>query len=124
MEEKSLNIKIGRDSHGNIIVGDVHGAVENVQDSYNTYNSHERRSLAEAAIEIQQLLDQLARTYPVETEDDKIIAVKDIQQKPQLQGKIINALEKGGKKAMEKLVDHPAAAIAIAVYEGFRESKK
>lgn len=82
------------------------------------------QNLAEAAAEIQKLLDQLAKTYPVETEVDKINAVKDIQQKPELQGRIVNALEKGGKKAIEKLVDHPAAAIAIAVYEGFRDSKR
>ncbi len=82
------------------------------------------QNLPEAAAEIQQLLDQLATTYAVATEADKTKAVQDIQQKPELYGKIINALEKGGKKAVEKLVDHPAAAIALAGYEGFRESKK
>ena len=82
------------------------------------------QNLTEAAAEIQQLLDQLATTYPIATEADKANAVQDIQQKPALKGKIVNALEKGGKKAFEKLVDHPAAAIAPAVYEGFRESKK
>ncbi|MGF1566712.1 MAG: hypothetical protein ACFCVD_01320 [Nodosilinea sp.] len=82
-----------------------------------------RQDLAQTAAEIKQLLDQLAIDYPVATEAERTSAVQAIQQKPELQGKIVHALEKGGKKALEKLVDHPAAAIAIAVYEGFRETK-
>jgi hypothetical protein len=81
-------------------------------------------TLTEAVAEIQQLFDQLASSYPTTTEAEKATAVKAIQQQPELRGKIVKALEKGGKKAIEKLVDHPAAAIAIAIYEGFRDVKK
>lgn len=106
-------------------VGQVSMAeTQNIDNPIVNQHINEGQNLPEAAAEIQQLLDQLEKTYPIATEADKATAVKDIQQKPQLQGRIVNALERGGKKAIEKLVDHPAAAIAIAVYEGFRESKK
>lgn len=82
------------------------------------------QNLVEAAVEIQQLLDRLIAIYSVETEAERVNAIKDIQQKPELQGRIVKALEKGGKKAIEKLVDHPAASIAIAVYEGFKGYKE
>ena len=46
------------------------------------------------------------------------------QQQPEVRARVVGALEKGGKKALEKLVDHPAAAIAIAIYEGWKDVKK
>jgi hypothetical protein len=36
----------------------------------------------------------------------------------------VGALEKGGKKALEKLVDYTVAAIAIAVHKGWRKAQK
>lgn len=120
-EEHKSSFSVG--FHGS--VGQVFmGETQNIDNPTVNQHINEGQNLPEAAAEIQQLLDQLAKTYPLETEADKTTAMKDIQQKPQLQGRIVNALEGGGKKAIEKLVDHPAAAIAIAVYEGFRESKK
>lgn len=88
------------------------------------HNYASEQNLAEAAKEIQQLLDQLAETYPITTETEKSIAIKQIEQQPEMKGRVVSALEKGSKKALEKLVDHPAMAIAIAVYEGWKEGKK
>ncbi|UBF26671.1 hypothetical protein K9N68_01275 [Kovacikia minuta CCNUW1] len=88
------------------------------------HNYAATQNLAEAAKEIQALLDQLAQTYPTATETETAEAVKQIEQKPELKARIVGALEKGGKKALEKLVDHPAAAIAIAVYDGWKEAQK
>jgi phage/plasmid primase-like uncharacterized protein len=82
------------------------------------------QGLSEAAKEIQQLLDYLAQTYPASTESEKTAAVKEIEQNPELKERIINALEEGGKTALKKLVNHPAASIAIAIYDGWKAPKK
>ncbi|NJR76432.1 MAG: hypothetical protein HC773_28470 [Scytonema sp. CRU_2_7] len=82
------------------------------------------QNLSEAAKEIQQLLDYLAQTYPTSTESEIQVAISKIEQKPELRERIINAFEKGGKTALEKLVDHPAAAIAIAIYDGWKNPEK
>jgi hypothetical protein len=80
--------------------------------------------LSEAVKEIQQLLDYLAQTYPASTESEKTAVVKEIEQNPKIKERIISALGQGGKTALETLVNHPAASIAIAVYDGWKAPKK
>lgn len=90
------------------------------------HNYAPEQDLAEAASKIRELLQQVYPDYATATDSQKsaVVAQKVDQQKPEVRAKIVGALEKGGKKALEKLVDHPAAAIAIAAYEGWKESKK
>lgn len=127
MEEKSPNIQIGRDLQGNITVGNVYGAVENVQGSFNSY-SQERNSLVEAAAEIQQLLDQLSKTYPTTTVAEKAsVAVKamaEIEKKPDTKDKIIKALKAGGTAALIELTNNPVVKILTPMLESLLDEGK
>lgn len=108
---------------GNINTGDVtiHGDQVGIQHNYAP-----QQDLAQAAKDIQDLLQQLDLDYATtnQTEQATALTQKVKQQKPEVRARVVGALEKGGKKALEKLVDHPAAAIAIAVYEGWKDAKK
>ena len=76
----------------------------------------QRQNLADAAKEIQALLNQLSETYgPLEIAPK---AVEEIKAKPQLKSRVMGALKGGGKAALEELIDHPAVAIVLAAIEG------
>ena len=108
---------------GNLNTGDVtiHGDQVGIQHNYAP-----QQDLAQAAKDIRDLLQQLNLDYATSSETEQVTALtrKVEQQTPAVRARIVGALEKGGKKALEKLVDHPAAAIAIAVYEGWKDTKK
>ncbi|MUG96970.1 hypothetical protein F7734_33385 [Scytonema sp. UIC 10036] len=90
----------------------------------NQYNYSQKQNLIEAASEIQKLLDNLSQKYPVTTDAQKqVIAAefkKEVDQKPELRARIIAALQSGGAETLKQLCNHPAAEIAIAAYEGWR----
>lgn len=110
-------------SVGNINTGDatLYGDQIGTQHNYAS-----QQDLAQAAKDIRDLLQQLDLDYGTANQAEQTTALtqKVTQQKSEVRARIVGALEKGGKKALEKLVDHPAAAIAIAVYEGWKETKK
>ncbi len=118
MEGKSPNIHIGRDNPGNIVVGPVNGSVENVQGSIHTYNSQERKNLAEAADEIQQLLKQLEQSNPTATDAEKISYVND-ETTPKFKRRAVSALQAGGEAAIEELLDNPYVNIGKAIIKGW-----
>lgn len=87
---------------------------------YNTTSyAYERQNLAEAAAEIQQLLDQLAITHPMETKKDEIeIAVEvadKVEQNPTLKTRVIEAVKAGGKKALIDSIRSPMSDVVLSV---------
>ncbi|MEM9808081.1 MAG: pentapeptide repeat-containing protein [Cyanobacteria bacterium P01_D01_bin.56] len=77
--------------------------------------------MTETAREVKCLLDQLSKDYSSHLQ----IAAQaelEIHKQPALRKKIISALKAGGKTAIEKLIQHPAAAILLATAEGWNES--
>ncbi|OLT58944.1 hypothetical protein [Moorena bouillonii] len=80
---------------------------------------------AEAAAEIQQLLNQLSQTNSTTTMKDKMIVVgkvvDQIEINPTLKAKVINALKAGGIEAFKEAIDHPLVNILMAVIEGWHE---
>ncbi|MEO0536100.1 MAG: pentapeptide repeat-containing protein, partial [Cyanobacteria bacterium P01_A01_bin.123] len=110
------------DSQVKMEIGTVHGGVAgNVEGDMNIYTPEQQKSLAEAAQEIQQLLDQLSETYSLAEVPAQ--AEAEIKGNPQLKGKVVSALKGGGKKALQELVKHPAIAILIAAIEGWEKGK-
>lgn len=81
------------------------------------------QNLAEAAQEIQQLLDQLSQNYPDPTPAQKIQiaaqAVEEIEKNPTLKARVTNALKEAGTTALEEAVDHPAIKIVVAGVKGY-----
>lgn len=81
------------------------------------------QNLAEAAQEIQQLLDRFSQDYPDPTPAQKIqIAaqtVEEIERNPTLKARVTNALKEAGTTALEEAVEHPAIKIVVAGVKGY-----
>ena len=106
------------------IVGAVNsgpGKIENV--TLNNLTEEQKKSIVEAAKEIQDLLDQLARTYPTTTQTEKEIfatkAVEKIEQNQNLKFKlrVVAALKASGMTALEEAVDNPLFNVVSAFLE-------
>jgi uncharacterized protein YjbI with pentapeptide repeats len=89
------------------------------------YTAEQKQTLAEAAADIQQLLEQLSQTYPTTTQAEKIAvaakAAEEIEQNPALRSRVIGALKAGGVEALKELVDHPLVTILLAALEGWQK---
>jgi hypothetical protein len=91
----------------------------------NTFiNSGQKQDLAEAAVEIQKLLDQLAETYPNITETTLAQAIQvEIQHNPTLKVRLINALKSGGVEALKAIFNHPFVSVPVETIKGFLEAE-
>ncbi|WP_225895523.1 formylglycine-generating enzyme family protein [Dendronalium phyllosphericum] len=91
------------------------------------YNTEERQNLAQAAAEIQQLLNQLSHSYPTATTSEKMSvvarAVDEIESNPTLKARVIGALKAGGTEAFKDLIDHPLVNILLASIDEWQEAE-
>ena len=97
----------------------------NVEGDY--YNNPEtKQNLAEAAAEIQELLEKLSETYPSNSQKEKMViageAIEQIENNPQLTQKLLSAVKAGSLAALESMLNHPAASFVIAAIEDLKES--
>ncbi|NEP54849.1 MAG: hypothetical protein F6K65_41125 [Moorea sp. SIO3C2] len=95
----------------------------------NYYNNPEQKqNLAEAAAEIQQLLETLDKTYPTDTTTGKMevatAAVEQIETNPGLSNRVVSALKAGGVSAVEQLLNHPAASFFIGALQDWQETQQ
>lgn len=83
-----------------------------------------QEDLAEAAQQIQKLLDQLSKAHSATTPVEKTViatkAVEEIEKNPILKQRITGALQAGGTEALKELVDHPAISILLAALDGWQ----
>ena len=95
-------------------------------DIYN-YAPEQRQNLADAAAEIQELLQQLEQSYPTSTPLEKQVvvteALKRIESNPSLKKRVMGALKVGGIEAIKELVDHPLINIFLAAVDGWQEAE-
>lgn len=122
-------------SKGNIKIqtGDYRETTINDQGSYaevkgNYYNnSAEKQNLAEAANEIQQLLEQLSQNNSTNTITGKMkIAgevIEQIETNPALMNRVFASLKAGGVSAFEQALNHPAASFVIGALEEWQNTK-
>ncbi|MEM7726826.1 MAG: hypothetical protein AAF208_10700 [Cyanobacteria bacterium P01_A01_bin.45] len=92
-----------------------------------TINEAQQKNLAEAAAEIQELLEQLSKTYDTDTYSGKgQIAdeiIKNIENNPGLKARLLSALKTGSVKAFEQFLNHPAASFVIGALEDWEKTK-
>ena len=123
-EENNPNIKIDRIDHSNL--GSVTGKGKATQNQYN-YSPDQKQNLAEAAKEIQQLLQQLSKPDYSATPTENAIVVgelmQEIEKNSSLKSRIIDALKQGGKEAFKELIDYPAVNILMASIDGFNNAE-
>jgi hypothetical protein len=93
-------------------------------DKITHYNSP---NLAQAAKEIQDLLEQLDLDYDRTTPTSQAMmsakAIEKIDQNPTLKARVVNALKEGGTTALESAIDHPAVKPVVALLKGFMDAK-
>jgi hypothetical protein len=81
--------------------------------------SERKQTLAEAAVEIQQLLMQLEKSNPTATEAEKVAYVND-ETPPALKSRVASAVKAGSISAVETLLDNsPFSNLAKAIVEGW-----
>ena len=92
-----------------------------------TIYESQQQNLAEAARDIQELLEQLEKTYPSETTMDRMkIAtevITHIDNHPTKAQKIFSAIKAGGVAAVEQLLNHPASSFVITALNDWQKSK-
>ncbi|NEO39694.1 MAG: hypothetical protein F6J90_26530 [Moorea sp. SIOASIH] len=99
-----------------------------VEGDYYNNNPQQKQNLAEAAAEIQQLLETLDKTYPTDTTSGKMkvaaAAVEQIDTNPALSNRVFSALKAGGVSAFEQLLNHPAASFVIGALQDWQQTKQ
>jgi len=120
MPENYRSINISGSVHNAVGSGSVYGANQ-VGGSANksfVQQSEQKQTLAEAAKEIQQLLEQLAKINPNPTEAEKIEYVND-ETSPSFKRRAVRALQAGGEAAIEEFLDNPYVNVGKAIVKGW-----
>lgn len=87
-------------------------------DRNNFIQSEQKQTLAEAAKQIQLLLQQLEKTNPAATESEMIQYVND-ETTPSFKRRVIGALQAGGEVAIEEFLDNPYVNVGKAIIKGW-----
>ncbi|NEP78495.1 MAG: hypothetical protein F6K39_10080 [Okeania sp. SIO3B3] len=86
-------------------------------------NEAQKKTLAETAAEIQQLLQQLEQSYPTETTADQMAIVAQVveivENNPTLKQRVIGALKSSGIQTFKEALDNPIANILVAAFQGW-----
>jgi ElaB/YqjD/DUF883 family membrane-anchored ribosome-binding protein len=112
---------------GNVNTGDVTIQRDQVGIQHN-YAPEQKQNLAEAAKEIQQLLDQLSQTYPTTTQTEKQAVVNQAiarikRDNPTTWQRLRSATEAALIEAFKEVLDNPFVNITVAAVEGYRDAK-
>lgn len=115
-----------RGAHIANFANQVSGSARQRANQYN-YTLDQRQTVAEAATEIQQLLEQLSKNYSTETVSGRMQlateAITRIESDSTLMQRVLSALHAGGVSALEQLLNHPAASFVIAALEDWQKTK-
>lgn len=108
--------------------GNYNNRIEGNYIQGNYYTTEQRQTLAEAATEIQKLLEQLDKSYSTDTRagNEALVrkAIDQIDSNSELTRRILSALKEGTVKAFEQFLNHPAASFMIAALEDWQKTKR
>ena len=112
---------------GSFGVGVNKGEIKVAQIAENIDEAQQKK-LKEIAIEIQALLEQLEKSYPIDTTIGKMRVATEIVERidghPTLAVRVLSALKIGSFKAFEQLLSHPAASFLIGALEDWKKTKE
>ncbi len=104
------------------VVANDQAQVPNFTQNNNTQN------LADAAQEIQTLIDRLAQNYPTTTLPEKVgfasAIVQQIDTNPSLSSRVLSASKAGGTAALGQLLNHPLSSFIIAAIEDWQQTQQ
>jgi hypothetical protein len=93
-----------------------------VDNAFNVSTSEHTKTIAETAVEIQELLTQLEKINAATTEAEQITYV-NIATKPELKQRAISALKEGGNTAIDEfIVDNKYLKVVKAIIQGWLQS--
>ena len=99
--QSSFGVGISNTVNSQQVAGTIH----------NYYSPEQKQTLAEAAKEIEQLLDQLSHTYPTTTVVEKSAvaakAMEEIEKQPDVKKKVLKALKAGRVAALMEFTKNP-----------------
>ncbi|MGH8001378.1 MAG: hypothetical protein ACREPR_18635 [Brasilonema sp.] len=109
---------------GNVNTGDVTIQRDQVGIQHN-YAPEQKQNLAEAAKEIQELLNHLSVSYPTTTESQKQAVVNQAiahikRDNPTTWQRLRNATEAALIEAFKEVLDNPFVNVTVAAVEGYR----
>jgi hypothetical protein len=124
MESKYVNTS--NQVTGNFVQGDVSGNVAahiaQPQATQNTNLTEPKKTLAETAAEIQELLKYLEQSNPSATEPEQVTYI-NIATKPDLKKRAIAALKEGGDTAIDEFIlENKYLKVVKAVVKGWLQS--
>ncbi len=88
------------------------------QTNQHIHSSEQKKTIAEAAAEIQQLLKQLEVTNPTATETEKVVYVND-ETTRSFKRRVVGALQAGSEAAIEEFLDNPYVNVGKAIVKGW-----
>ena len=103
-------------------INTAYGVAGNVEGNQNIHVSEKQKSLAEAAAEIQQLLEQLEKSNPTATEKEKVSYISAAIAPP-VKKRLLSAIKAGGKAALEEFLDNPYLNVTMAVIEDWKATE-
>ena len=124
-ENNSVNDTFNNDFQGANIANFANKLEGNTRQQaiVNNYSLEQKQSLAEAAVEIQQLLNQLAQTNS-KSESEIVEAVhQEIKRNPTLKARLLGALKAGGLETLKAIFNHPAVSIPAETVKGWLEAE-
>ena len=109
---------------GNIQFVDTAQSGSNVIFNQTNYTPEQKQNLADAAAEIQQILNQLSKTNPTATPQEITNTIEqEIKSNPTLKDRLIAALKAGGLETLKTIFNHPAFTISAETIKGFIEAE-
>jgi len=126
--EETVNQSNTFDQSGNFGIGQMSGGtIQSGAKIAGVINEAQQRNVAETVAEVQQLLEQLEKSYPINTTADKLKvtgeAISTIDSNPTFAARILSALEAGTISAFEQSLNHPAARFFINALADWQETK-
>jgi AbiTii len=110
VQSSSSNSQSNQESFTNELKDNVIGSFDNqVKDNVSQtanqhiYSSESRKTLSEAAVEIQQLLTQLERNNPVATDEDKVTYLNE-ETSLSFKRRVVSALQSSGETAIDEFI--------------------
>jgi hypothetical protein len=83
------------------------------------------QDLATAALEIQELLEQLSKDNPISTDKEKMKLATQVADRIKgdlnLKKKVVSAIKSGATEALKEAIDNPIVNILFALIEGWQE---
>ncbi|MBD2128189.1 hypothetical protein H6F97_17695 [Microcoleus sp. FACHB-1] len=113
-DQRGANISIG-----SYVDTAQSGSRQQGQAIQHNYAPEQKQTLAEAAAEIQQLLQQLEQTNPSATEAEKIEHIND-ETTPKFKTRVVGALQATGEAAIDEFVlENKYLKVAKAAIKGW-----